>query len=196
MNQPLGYAVGNALEVKEAIDTLNGDGPEDFWNHCLTVAGYMLLLAGKAETIEAAKELAAAARDDGRALQKFREMVAAQGGNVGQIDDPDLLPQARYVENIVAPRDGYVAAMDTAELGWASVNLGGGRLIKSDHIDHAVGFILPIKIGDQVAAGQVIGAIHANDPAKLEEAREEILDAITFSDTPVEPLPDFYGVVS
>jgi len=86
--------------------------------------------------------------------------------------------------------------MDTAELGWASVNLGAGRLIKSDHIDHAVGFILPIKIGDHVASGQVIGAIHANDPAKLEEAREEILAAISFSDTPVEPLPNFYGVIS
>ncbi|MFN2254427.1 MAG: thymidine phosphorylase [Candidatus Promineifilaceae bacterium] len=196
MNQPLGYAVGNALEVREALDTLRGDGPEDFWQHCLTVAGHMLLLAGKAETIEAAKELAAAARDDGRALQKFREMVAAQGGNVAQIDDPDLLPRARYVGDILAPRDGYIAAMDTAELGWASVNLGAGRLIKSDRIDHAVGFILPVKIGDQVAAGQVIGAIHANDPAKLEEAREEILAAITFSDTPVEPLPNFYGVVS
>ncbi|MEJ2751337.1 MAG: thymidine phosphorylase [Chloroflexota bacterium] len=192
----IGEDSGRHTEVREALDTLRGDGPEDFWQHCLTVAGHMLLLAGKAETIEAAKELAAAARADGRALQKFREMVAAQGGNVAQIDDPDLLPRARYVGDILAPRDGYIAAMDTAELGWASVNLGAGRLIKSDRIDQAVGFILPVKIGDQVAAGQVIGAIHANDPAKLEEAREEILAAITFSDTPVEPLPNFYGVVS
>lgn len=196
MNQPLGHAVGNALEVKEALATLRGDGPEDFWRHCLEVAGYMLLLAGRAETIEEAKQLATAARDDGRALQKFREMVEAQGGNVDQIDDPGLLPRARYVEDIVAPRDGYVAAMDTADLGWASVKLGAGRLVKSDVIDHAVGFILPLKIGDHVSAGQVIGTIHANDPAKLQETREDILAAITFADSPVEPLPDFYGVVS
>ena len=196
MNQPLGHAIGNALEVKEALDTLRGDGPEDFWQHCLKVAGYMLLLAGKAETIEEAEQLATAARDDGRALAKFREMVAAQGGDVAQIDNPDLLPQARFVEDIVIPSDGYVAAMDTAELGWASVNLGAGRLVKSDAIDHAVGFTLTAKIGDHLSAGQVIGTVHANDTAKLEEARKEILEAIELSDTPVEPLPNFYGVVS
>ena len=196
MNQPLGHAIGNALEVKEALDTLRGDGPEDFWQHCLKVAGYMLLLAGKAETIEEAEQLATAARDDGRALAKFREMVAAQGGDVAQIDNPDLLPQARFVEDIVILRDGYVAAMDTAELGWASVNLGAGRLVKSDAIDHAVGFTLSAKIGDRVSAGQVIGTVHANDTAKLEEARKEILEAIELSDTPVEPSPNFYGVVS
>jgi len=196
MNQPLGHAIGNALEVKEALDTLRGDGPEDFWQHCLKVAGYMLLLAGKAETIEEAEQLATAARDDGRALAKFREMVAAQGGDVAQIDNPGLLPQARFVEDIVIPRDGYVAAMDTAELGWASVNLGAGRLVKSDAIDHAVGFTLTAKIGDRVSAGQVIGTVHANDTAKLEEARKEILEAIELSDTPVEPSPNFYGVVS
>lgn len=196
MNQPLGHAVGNALEVKEALETLRGDGPEDFWQHCLTVAGYMLLLAGKAETIEEAKQLATAARDDGRALAKFREMVAAQGGDVAQVDNPELLPQARFVEDIVILRDGYVSAMDTDELGWASVNLGAGRLLKSDSIDHAVGFILTTKVGDHVSAGQVIGTIHANDKAKLEDARVEILEAIKLSDTPVEPLPNFYGVVS
>lgn len=196
MNQPLGHAVGNALEVKEALETLRGDGPEDFWQHCLTVAGYMLLLAGKAETIEEAKQLATAARDDGRALAKFREMVAAQGGDVTQVDNPELLPQARFVEDIVIPRDGYVSAMDTDELGWASVNLGAGRLLKSDSIDHAVGFTLATKVGDHVSAGQVIGTIHANDKAKLEKARAEILEAIKLTDTPVEPLPNFYGVVS
>lgn len=196
MNQPLGQAVGNALEVKEALDTLKGDGPQDFWEHSLKVAGYMLLLAGKAETIEEAEQLATAARDDGRALAKFREMVVAQGGNVAQVDDPDLLPQARFVENIVIETDGHVAAMDTAELGWASVSLGGGRLVKSDVIDHAVGFVLTAAIGDHVSAGQVIGTVHANDLDALKEARAEILEAIKLSDTPVEALPSFYGFVS
>ncbi len=196
MNQPLGKAVGNALEVREALDTLRGHGPQDFWEHSLKVAGYMLLLAGKAETIEEAEQLATAARDDGRALAKFREMVAAQGGNVAQIDDPDLLPQARFVEDIVIEHDGYVAAMDTSELGWASVNLGGGRLVKSDVIDHAVGFVLTPAIGDHVSAGQVIGTVHANDLDALEEARAAILEAIKLSDTRVEALPNFYGFVT
>jgi pyrimidine-nucleoside phosphorylase len=196
MNQPLGYAVGNALEVKEALDTLRGGGPEDFRQHCLTIAGYMLLVAGKAETIDEAEQLAAAALDDGRALEKFREMVAAQGGDVEQIDNPELLPQAKYVEDIVLPHDGYIASMDTSELGWASVNLGGGRHVKSDKIDPAVGFTLTVKIGDHVSAGQVIGKIHANNAQKLEEVREQILEAIEVSDTPVEALPHFYGVIS
>jgi pyrimidine-nucleoside phosphorylase len=196
MNQPLGYAVGNALEVKEALETLRGKGPDDFRQHCLKIAGYMLLLAGKAETITDAEQLAADALDDGRALAKFREMVAAQGGNVAQIDNPDLLPQAKYVENIVMPRAGYISKMDTAELGWASVNLGGGRRVKTDTIDPAVGFTLTAKIGDLVSEGQVVGTIHANDLQKLEEARKQILEAIEVSDSPVEPLPHFYGVVS
>ncbi len=195
MNQPLGHAVGNALEVKEALATLRGGGPGDFWEHCLKVAGYMLLLAGKAETIEEAEYLAEAARDDGLALGKFRAMVEAQDGDPAQVDDPDLLPQATLVEDLVMPRAGYIAAMDTAELGWASVNLGAGRLLKSDPINHAVGFILTGKIGDRVSAGEVIGEIHANDSEKLAQARTEILKAIKLSDEPVDPLPDFYGVI-
>jgi len=196
MNQPLGYAVGNALEVKEAIDTLRGDGPPDFRQHCLKIAGYMLLMAGKAETIAEAEQLAAAALDDGRALAKFREMVAAQGGSVEQIDNPDLLPRAKYIEDILISREGYISGMDTSELGWASVNLGGGRRVKSDKIDPAVGFLLTVKIGDHVSAGQVIGKIHADDPQKLEEARKQILDAIEVSERPVKALPHFYGFIS
>ncbi len=130
MNQPLGHAVGNALEVKEAIATLHGKGPHDFWLHCLKIAGYMLLLAGKADSLGEAETLATTARDDGRALQKFRDMVQAQGGDISQVDDPAQLPQAQFVEEILAPRSGTVASMDTAELGWSCVRLGGGRLVK------------------------------------------------------------------
>lgn len=195
MNQPLGHAIGNALEVKEALATLRGDGPPDFWTHCLKIAGYMLLLAGKADSHEEAEALAAKARDDGRALQKFREMVQAQGGDPAQVDHPDWLPQADFVEPIKIPRGGTIAAMDTAALGWAGVHLGGGRLVKTDLCDHAVGFILPTKVGDQVEDGDVIGTIHANDRDKLEQARAEILAAITVTDKAVERLPHFYGVV-
>jgi pyrimidine-nucleoside phosphorylase len=195
MNQPLGHAVGNALEVKEAIATLQGAGPADFWAHCLEVAGQMLLLAGKAATLDEAKQLATAARDDGRALDKFRALVQAQGGDPRQVDQPDRLPQAQFVEPLTAPRDGWLAALDTAAIGWAVVRLGGGRLVKSDQIDHAVGLVLPVKVGDQLAVGDTLGALHANDAGKLAQARDEILAALSWSDEPVAALPHFYGAI-
>ena len=195
MNQPLGHAVGNALEVKEALATLRGNGPRDFWLHCLKVASYMLLLAGKADSLEEAEAVATAAREDGRALQKFRDMVRSQGGDVSQVDDPAQLPRAQFVEEISAPWSGTVASMDTAEIGWSCVRLGGGRLVKSDTIDHAVGFLLPVKVGDQVKKGDSIGIVYANNRDKLIQARKEILATIKLADGPVERLPYFYGVV-
>jgi pyrimidine-nucleoside phosphorylase len=195
MNQPLGHAIGNALEVKEAIATLQGNGPADFWTHCLEVAGHMIRLAEKAGSMAEAKELAAVARDDGRALHKFRQLVEAQGGDPRLVDQPDRLPRAPLVEPLLAPHSGYVAGLDTRALGWSSVRLGAGRRLKNEPIDYAVGIILPLKVGDRVTAGQEIGAVHANDPAKLEQARQEILDAIDWSAEPVLPLPHFYGTV-
>jgi len=195
MNQPLGNAIGNALEVKEAIDTLHGGGPQQFWAHVLDISAYMLLLAGKATTIEEAKELASEVRENGAAFQKFREMVVAQGGDVRQVDDPSLLSQARYVEPILAPRTGTIASMDTGEIGWSAVHLGAGRLVKTDKIDHAVGFVLPCAVGDSFKEGDEIGTVHANDMDKLEKARAEIIEAIVWSDEPVAPLPHSYGVI-
>ncbi len=195
MNQPLGNAVGNALEVKEAIATLHGGGPAGFWIHCEMVAAQMVLLAGKAETLEAAKLMVNEVRGNGRAWEKFRQLVQAQGGDVGQVDDPSLLPQAACVEPILAPQTGTIAAINTAAIGWASVRLGAGRLVKEDKIDYAVGLVLPYNVGAVVETGQSLGDIHANDPDKLAQAREEVLAAITWSDEPVEPLPHFYGIV-
>ncbi|MCB9445400.1 MAG: thymidine phosphorylase [Ardenticatenaceae bacterium] len=195
MNQPLGNAVGNALEVKEAIATLHDSGPAGFWLHCEMVAAQMVLLAGKAETLESAKVMVNEMRGNGRAWEKFRQLVQAQGGDVRQVDDPSLLPQAPLVEPILAPRSGYIAAIDTAAIGWASVRLGAGRLVKEDKLDYAVGLLLPNDVGAKLAAGQSLGEIHANDPAKLTQAREEVLAAITWSDELVEPLPHFYGIV-
>lgn len=195
MNQPLGHAVGNALEVKEAIATLQGNGPADFWAHCLEVAGQMLLLAGRATTLDEAKQLTTAARDDGRALDKFRALVQAQGGDSRQVDDPGRLPQAKFVEPLAAPRDGWLAAMDTGAIGWAVVRLGGGRLVKEDKIDHAVGLLLSAKVGAHFEVGDRLGELHANDADKLAEAREAILAAISWSDEPVAALPHFYGTI-
>jgi pyrimidine-nucleoside phosphorylase len=196
MNQPLGDAIGNALEVKEAIETLQGGGPARFWEHSLEVAAHMLLLAGKADTLAEAKELAQKVRDNGRAFQKLRAMVVAQGGDVGQIDDPRLLPKAKFIEPILAPRNGAIAALDTGAIGWAAVHLGAGRLVKSDRLDYAVGFVLPCAIGDSYKIGDTLGVVHANDIGKLEKARSEVLAAITWSDEPAPPLPHIYDTIS
>ena len=195
MNQPLGHAVGNSLEVREAIETLRGGGPDDFWDHCRVVAAHMLLLAGKAHTVREAEALTAAARADGSGLAKFRELVIAQGGDGRQVDDPSRLPQARYVEPIEATQTGYITAMDTAELGWVCVRCGGGRLVKSDTIDPAVGFKLPVKIGDHIEKGQVIGEIHASDDMTLQQAQRDIPAAIAVADNPAPPRPLFYAVL-
>jgi pyrimidine-nucleoside phosphorylase len=195
MNQPLGHAIGNALEVKEAIAALQGEGPADFWTHCREVAGQMLVVAGKAKSLEAAYEMVERVRKDGRGLEKFRAMVAAQGGDLRQIDDPGLLPQASLVEPLVAPRSGTIAAMDTGSIGWACVHLGGGRFVKTDKLDHAVGFVLPVKIGDSVQKGEEFGQIHANDATRLAEARERVLAALSWSEGPVEARPLFYGTI-
>jgi pyrimidine-nucleoside phosphorylase len=195
MNQPLGHAVGNALEVKEALDALRGGGPDDFWQHCLTVAATMVRLAGVAATTGEARALIEAARADGRGLAKFRELVVAQGGDGRQVDDPSRLPQARYVEPIEATGSGTIAAIDTGELGWVCVRCGGGRLVKSDRVDPGVGFLLTAKIGDRIEKGQVIGEIHAHDDMTLQQAQRDIPAALTLSDEPVARRPLFYATV-
>lgn len=195
MNQPLGHAVGNALEVAEAIATLRGGGPADFWEHCLEVAAQMLHLWRPDDPLDEIRERVVSARSGGQALEKFRQMVAAQGGDVTQVDRPETLPQAGHVAEVQAGRGGYLAAMDTGKLGWAAVHLGAGREEKGQPIDHAVGFVMPVKIGDRLAPGDLLVTIHANDREKLAQARAEILDALTWSDDPVEPLPHFYDVV-
>jgi pyrimidine-nucleoside phosphorylase len=174
MNQPLGHAIGNALEVKEAIATLQGGGPEDFWAHCLEVSAHMVRLAGKTADLDEAKAMVTAVRDNGAGWAKFRQMVTAQGGDVAQIEQPDQLPQAELVEPIPAPRDGTIAAIDAGEVGWAAVHLGAGRQAKGERIDHSVGFILTAKVGQSFAAGQSLGQIHANDAAKLTQAHQQV----------------------
>lgn len=196
MNQPLGHAVGNALEVKEAIATLKGDGPADFWEHCLTVAGHMLVLAGKATNLEEAKKLATEARDDGRALAKFRLMIERQGGSAELVDAPEGFELAKYIEPVFASRNGYVASIDAGIIGWSCSWCGGGREIKNEPIDHAVGMVIPIKVGDKLDEGDQIGVIHANDPFKLDLAKVELSKAISWSDQPTEPLPHFYDTVT
>lgn len=195
MNQPLGQAVGNALEVKEAIDTLRGQGPQDFIEHCLVVASYMLVLGGKARNLKAARWMAETALQDGRAWEKFRTLVIAQGGDVSQVDDPERLPQAQFVETVTAPRHGYLSQVDAQQVGETSLLLGAGRIKKGDPIDHAVGVVVLHKVGDYVAEGQPLFVVHANHRDRLALAKERLLAACQWSEVAVEPLPLFYGVV-
>lgn len=189
MDQPLGYAVGNALEVKEAIDTLNGKGPADFTELCLTLGTYMLLAGGKAKDETDAREKLCRVIEDGSALRKLAEFVAAQGGDSRQVYQPETLPQAEIMEEIPAPGDGYIAHIDCSEIGICSLILGGGRETKESQIDLSVGLVLHKKVGDHVEKGDSLATIHANDRAKLETARERFLKAYTYSDTPVEQKP-------
>ncbi|MBA4379603.1 MAG: thymidine phosphorylase [Anaerolinea sp.] len=192
MNQPLGNAVGNALEVREAIETLHGGGPADFREHCLTVAAHMLVLGELAADIKSARALAERALDEGPAWQKFRALVSAQGGDVSYVDDPDRLPRARFVEVVNAPRSGYLAQVHARLVGEASVTLGAGRAKKGDPVDHAVGIVVHHKVGEFVEQGQPLFIIHANDAARQAEARKCVLNAHLWSDEPVAPLPVFY----
>nr|BAL53206.1 pyrimidine nucleoside phosphorylase [uncultured Chloroflexota bacterium] len=194
MNQPLGYAVGNALEVREAIQTLHGTGPRDFYQHCQHIAAQMLMLGRKASSLEEAALLLDQALHSGAAWEMFRKLVQAQGGEVRYVDEPELLPRARWVEAVPAPRSGYLAAIHARTIGETAVLLGAGRARKGDPIDHAVGFLIPHKVGDWVERGAPLFEIHANQPEHLELARSRLLNAFAWSDTPVEPLPLFYGI--
>jgi pyrimidine-nucleoside phosphorylase len=192
MNQPLGWAVGNALEVREAISALHESGPRDFREHVLTVAAEMLQLSGRAGDPNEALTLALDKLSSGAAWRTFRAMVEAQSGDVSAIDDPENLPQASLVEPVPAPRSGYLEGIDAAEVGLAVVDLGGGREEKGQPIDHSVGVVVHHKVGDLVQKGTPLFTVHANDEGRLEKARERVLAAHTFSDGPVQPPPLFY----
>lgn len=195
MDQPLGYAVGNALEVKEAIDTLNGKGPEDFTELCLTLGTYMLLAGGKARDEKEARAKLTEVIANGSALRKLAEFVAAQGGDPRQVYQPETLPKAEIMEEIPAPSDGYIAHIECSEIGICSLILGGGRETKESRIDLSVGLVLHRKVGDYVTKGDSLATIHANDRRKLETARERFLKAYTFSDTAVEQKPLIRDVI-
>ena len=179
MDQPLGFAVGNALEVKEAIETLKGNGPEDFTELCLTLGSYMLLMGGAAKTEEQGREMLKEAVADGRALRKLAEFIKAQGGDEKMVYEPELLPKARMVEPVLAEEDGYVERLVCDEVGICSLILGGGRETKESVIDLSVGIVLEKKVGAQVKKGDVLAWLHANDSEKMRTAKERLLAAYT-----------------
>lgn len=162
MNQPLGNAIGNALEIEESIAILKGEGPTDITELILTLGSQMVVLAGKASTLDEARQLLQGVIDDGRALEAFRQMIIYQGGDPAVIENPKLMPQAQYQIELPAKENGYVTEMTANEMGIASMLLGGGRQAKTDEIDYAVGLVLHKKIGDPVQKGESLLTIYSN----------------------------------
>ena len=192
MNQPLGHAVGNVLEVREAIDTLRGAGPADFREHCLVVAAHLLVLAKHSRSLPAARAELVRALDGGAAWAKFKQLVAAQGGDLEAVEHPERLANASLVAVVAAPRTGYLRQVDAREIGLSAVDLGAGRAIKTDQIDHAVGLVIHHKVGDRVQKGQPLFTVHANSADQLAAAKARVLAAHRFSPRRVRPLPLFY----
>ncbi|MGI6129045.1 MAG: pyrimidine-nucleoside phosphorylase [bacterium] len=179
MDQPLGAAVGNALEVREVINTLNNRGPKDLTELSLTLGAYMLMLAGKVDSALRGEQILREVLASGAAWEKFREFVAAQGGDVEAIDHPQLLPQARFRLPVLAPTDGYVAKVRADIIGQASMKLGAGRETKEDAIDLAVGIVVKRKVGDKVRRGDVLAEIHASEAVQGETAVAQVVQAYT-----------------
>lgn len=195
MNQPLGNAVGNSLELQEAIDTLNGNGPVDFREHCMVLSGHLLALGGLAQDETQGKEMAEEALISGKSKSKFTQLVNAQGGDTRYIDEQWRFPKAKFIQTVASPQDGYISEINARETGETTVLLGGGREQKEDPIDHSVGVVVHHKVGDRLKAGEALLTIHANDGDKLEMAIQRMLAAHHWSDQPVKPIPLHYGVI-
>lgn len=180
MSQPLGFAIGNALEVKEAIDTLKGEGPEDLTELCLTLGSHMVLLADKATNVEEARQMLKNAIKDGSALETLKVFLRSQGGDDSVVDDPSRLPQASFKIEVEAKEEGYIAEIIADEIGTAAMLLGAGRATKESEIDLAVGLLLKKKIGDQVQVGESIVTIYSNFE-DVQEVKEKIYNSITIT---------------
>lgn len=186
MDQPLGFAVGNALEVKEAIDTLKGNGSADFVELCLALGSRMVVAGGKAKNTKEAEEMLKQVIADGSALEKLKQFVEAQGGDSRAVSDTDLLPQAKYREEIHSLEEGYVKHIVCDEVGICSLMLGGGRETKESSIDLSVGLVLKKKVGDYVKKGEALAVIHGNDREKMKAAAKRFMDSYSFSTVAVK----------
>ncbi len=185
MDQPLGKAVGNALEVKEAIDTLKGNGPKDLEEISFVLAGLMLVAAKKADNLETGINMLRQTIKDGSALNKLKEFIEAQNGDKNIVDNPELLPKASISMEIKAENSGFVEHINTSEIGMVSLILGGGRETKESLIDLAVGIVLNKKVGDRVEKGDVLATLYANDIDRLSKAKDRFMAAYSITKTPV-----------
>jgi len=196
MNQPLGYAVGNALEVMEVSQTLQNAGPTDLTRLALELAARMIFLAKITPTLDEAREIAQQKLLDGSGYKKFKDVIEAQGGNPQVLDRFDLLPNATGAREITSPRSGYVSAIAAEDIGLASAKIGAGRNTKEDTIDPAVGVILEVKVGQKVDAGAVLCRLYYTREDNVEEAADQIEDAFRISAQPPEERELILEVVS
>ena len=195
MNQPLGFAIGNALEIMEVSQTLQNSGPADLSEICLELAARMILLGKKASTLEEARTIAERHLLDGSGYRKLKEVIAAQGGNPQVLDRFDLLPNATGVREIASPRAGFISAIDAECIGRASSMIGAGRDTKEDSIDPAVGVILEVKSGQKVDVGSVLCRLYHTGEERLEEAADMVEDAFRISASAPERRPLILEVV-
>ena len=195
MDQPLGYAVGNSLEVKEAIETLKGGGPEDFKELCIALGSHMLLLADNVETEEEGKEKIKSVISTGKALETFKILVREQGGDVDCVEDMDLLPRSKNIYELKSGRTGYINGIDAEEIGLASLILGAGKETKDSIIDHSVGIVLNKKMGDYVQTDDILAYIHYNDNQKKENAVKKLKSAYLIGETAKPKQPLIFGMV-
>ncbi|MDH7481297.1 MAG: thymidine phosphorylase [Armatimonadota bacterium] len=196
MDQPLGRAVGNSLEVKEAIETLKGNGPPDLVELCVRLGSIALVLGRKALTLAEGEKAVHEALCSGSGAAKFKEIIEAQGGNPAVVDDPTLLPKAPVVREIVSPASGYIWQLDAYKVARAEVELGGCRGEVGASPDPTVGIVLHRKVGDKVSAGEVLGEIHAGNERLALTAEEIVLSAYNFNSEPPPPQPIVHEVIA
>ena len=194
MDTPLGSAVGNALEVKEAIETLSGRGAADLTEVCLALATEMVSLSMKMDK-NAAREICIGAIKNGTALAKLKEWIAAQGGDADYISHPEKFPVSAHIHEIRAREDGFISKMDTEEIGICACDLGAGRVSKEDEIDHSAGIIILKKTGEKITKGEVIAILHTNKEKAILQVEDRYLRAITVSSTAPEAAPVIYGII-
>nr|MBO2493571.1 pyrimidine-nucleoside phosphorylase [Clostridia bacterium] len=196
MSQPLGMAIGNALEVREAIEVLRGERSEALKEVSLLLGAYMLYVAGRCQTVEQGLEMVEEALASGRGAQKLKEMISAQGGDERVVDDTSLLPVADEVISIRAQRDGYISGMDAYSIGQAARLLGAGRNTKEDAIDHGVGIVLHKRVGDKVEKGEMLAEFYVNREDALQEAIDTFNKGVIIGEQPPQHKPLVYGVVT
>ena len=195
MNEPVGHAVGNTLEIIETIECLKGNIPEDIKEIITTIGSYIIKLSGKSEDLEENKKMILENIYNGKAYNKFLELVKSQNGNIEYIEDTEKFEKAKYIIPVVADKDGFVEELNAEKVGLISVSLGAGRVKKEDDIDKAVGIILNKKIADEVKVGDILGFIHANDEQKGKDAVEQLKDTYKISEMKVEKEKIILGVV-
>ena len=196
MEQPLGKAIGNAIELIEAIHTLKGDGPEDLLNLCLELGSHMLVAGQISDNYEHAKSLLTEKLASGEALKKFKQFIASQGGDTKEVDDTSLLPKATYEYEVKSLQSGYINKMKASTLGIASMLLGAGRVTKESEIDLAAGIYLHKKVGDYINKGEPLATLYTNSESKIEEAKNKLLSAYSFSEQALKQRPLIFGIVT